>query len=510
MQEALHYIRNDPDASFRGAEARFGVAPSTLGDRHRGALSRAEAAELRQVMDTKLEIHLAEWIKHQNQICLSPTTAQTKEMAELLLKLVETPKELGKSWYNGFRNRHPEIVCKRKRTIDAPRRDCCSVEALQSHIERVATRIATRRIKPQNIWNMDETGVSIGLDGSQYVLIDLQELRRRSFFRTQVGTRENVSVIECVNAVGEYTPLFAIYKSLSREVQTDWFPIGYKEQLELEGCVFHTSESGWTSNWMAIEWLRRVYLQYTKPTNDQEWRLLIVDGHGSHATADFMYECFTNKVELLYLPAHTSHISQPLDVGVFGPLKTYYRGIIASHTINTAQTAYFKRRFIAAYVAARRKAFRRSNIEAGFRKSGIWPLEASVLTAMATLPPSETSTGISPAISTQIVTSKDSYLGRLTPRTRRRFTLEQRRRDSDAEKEIRSLRMRLEAVEREYPLLKGPPKQSTKRKRDLNEEFASTKKNSCQMVFAKMAEKMDEVDALKHTLEELEKEDVIQ
>ena len=55
-------------------------------------------------------------------------------------------------------------------------------------------------------------------------------------------------------------------------------------------------------------------------------RLLILDGHGhghaSHATEDFAWECFSHRIQLLYLPArNTSHVLQPLDLAIFGPLK---------------------------------------------------------------------------------------------------------------------------------------------------------------------------------------------
>ena len=61
------------------------------------------------------------------------------------------------------------------------------------------------------------------------------------------------------------------------------------------------------------------------PLKPGDWRLLILDGHGSHTTPEFMVECFSNKIWLVFLPAHTSHVLQPLDVGVFSALKRYYR-----------------------------------------------------------------------------------------------------------------------------------------------------------------------------------------
>jgi hypothetical protein len=46
-----------------------------------------------------------------------------------------------------------------------------------------------------------------------------------------------------------------------------------------------TSENGWTDNHIAVEWLKEVYLPQTRPSDESDARLLIVDCHGSHVSA---------------------------------------------------------------------------------------------------------------------------------------------------------------------------------------------------------------------------------
>ncbi|KAM4067202.1 DDE superfamily endonuclease [Hirsutella rhossiliensis] len=53
-----------------------------------------------------------------------------------------------------------------------------------------------------------------------------------------------------------------------------------------------TSPNGWTDNHIAIEWLERVYLPQTRPADASDARLIILDGHGSHATDAWMATCF--------------------------------------------------------------------------------------------------------------------------------------------------------------------------------------------------------------------------
>ncbi|RYP12900.1 hypothetical protein DL765_007116 [Monosporascus sp. GIB2] len=72
--------------------------------------------------------------------------------------------------------------------------------------------------------------------------------------------------------------------------------------------------NGWIDNGIAVEWLKRVYLPQTKPEDEVEARLIILDGHKSHTPV-----CIVEK----YL--HTSHGIQPLDNGKFNLGKKEYR-----------------------------------------------------------------------------------------------------------------------------------------------------------------------------------------
>jgi len=70
----------------------------------------------------------------------------------------------------------------------------------------------------------------------------------------------------------------------------------------------------------------RRFLTSTVPSTPNQRRLLIVDGHGSHVKARFIACCIQNKIDLKVLPAHSSHITQPLEVGIFAPLKAQWLG----------------------------------------------------------------------------------------------------------------------------------------------------------------------------------------
>ena len=57
----------------------------------------------------------------------------------------------------------------------------------------------------------------------------------------------------------------------------------------------------------------------------QPWPvLLIMDGHGTHMSIELIELARSNGVHLLCLPSHTTHILQPLDVGIFKSFKSNF------------------------------------------------------------------------------------------------------------------------------------------------------------------------------------------
>jgi hypothetical protein len=86
------------------------------------------------------------------------------------------------------------------------------------------------------------------------------------------------------------------------------------------------SDNGWTDNKLFLEWLERCFEPETRKLHgDSEYRMLIVDGHASHISTDAIRFCIKHKIVLFNLPAHSTHLLQPLDVGIFASLAIAYK-----------------------------------------------------------------------------------------------------------------------------------------------------------------------------------------
>jgi hypothetical protein len=74
------------------------------------------------------------------------------------------------------------------------------------------------------------------------------------------------------------------------------------------------------------------------------------------------------------MPPHTSHLLQPLDVGVFGPLKRAY-GKLVEGMMMAGNNHIDKEDFLHLYPPTREKVFNQENIRNGFAGAGLKPLD---------------------------------------------------------------------------------------------------------------------------------------
>jgi hypothetical protein len=143
---------------------------------------------------------------------------------------------------------------------------------------------------------------------------------------------------------------------------------------------------------IGLEWLRRIYIPETTPDPGKH-RMLILDGHGSHIDIEFMWTCRHHRIHLLYLPAHASHLLQPLDLAPFSVVKSKYRRQIQALSSIDDAAPVKKERFISSYHGARMDGLSERVIRAGWRAAGLAPyhpelvLSSSQVSDRPTTPP---------------------------------------------------------------------------------------------------------------------------
>jgi 4-hydroxybenzoate polyprenyltransferase len=267
-----------------------------------------------------------------------------------------------------FLRRNPVLKTKKQYRIDSVRVNGATTEIIKPWFQKLEVP-AIKVIKPENRWNMDEAGIMEGQGENGLVVGSAQ---KRFIQKKQPGGRTWTSFIECISALGHTLLPLVIYKGKS--VQQQWFGLELKDY---KGWKFHATDNGWTTDATALEWLLTVFIPQSAPRDPKDHRLLILDGHGSHETTEFMWECFKHNIHLLFLPAYTSHVLQPLDLSIFSPLKRAYRYYLGLLALMNDSTPIGKRNFLECYKKARIDAITPTNIKAGWSASGLWPVRMS-------------------------------------------------------------------------------------------------------------------------------------
>jgi hypothetical protein len=114
------------------------------------------------------------------------------------------------------------------------------------------------------------------------------------------------------------------------------------------------------------------------------------------------------------MPAHASHLLQPLDIGCFSVLKNAY-GREIEHLIRCSITHISKTEFFPAFYAAFQATFTKSNIRGAFRGSGLYPLDPETVISKLDVklrtptPPGEASQPSSPWVSKTPKTVKEAH-----------------------------------------------------------------------------------------------------
>lgn len=357
--------------SIRSAAEKYSVPSSTLSDRLHGSQPQRQAKTHNQRLSPVQEEYVVDWCLNEEKSGRAPSRSQVVGFAQAILAEGGDRQPLGARWIDRFLRRHNAVKTKKSALLESSRTKGSTREAYQAFYRRLEFHIRDKNIIPANIANVDEHGMQ-EMETTAGTVIG-SSLTRRAY-TTSSDTTTWVTVIECGTAEGVRLSPTIVFTGAS--LQGQWFPPKAELEVDFLDWKFDYSLTGWSNSQIVLKWLKEVYLPQTQPQGD-EWRLLILDEHSSHTTGDFMATAWLNKVQLVYLPAHTSHKTQPLDRSVFSALKSYFRQATKALASFTASAAVNKRRFLYCYRDTSKLGMSARNIISGFRNTGIWPLDPS-------------------------------------------------------------------------------------------------------------------------------------
>lgn len=369
MEGAIKDVE-DNEYSIRAAANKWGIPNTTLSFWLQGLTTSTKRGSSTILSDEE-EMEIVQWCQDMAEMGYGLEITQLKTYVAHICDTRANPFKNGfpgKSWWKGFKKRHPELALRTTEGIDKDRATMLRPSIVAAFYENLAKIYKGKQYGPHQIWNCDETGVQAGRNCGMRVIAKKGSI---SVPYIVSKSREWITILCCVNAAGQSIPGFYLFKG-QRPLKN------YIVGCEPGACMV-AQPHAWMTKELFLNWLHHFARSVPGGVSPNNRHLLIFDGHGSHVALPTIQEARFLGIDLITLPAHTSHKLQPLDVSIFSPFKNYFKSERSEWMAKHHRLVINRSELASLCSLAFKKALTVDNIKAGFKRTGIWPLNPMVL-----------------------------------------------------------------------------------------------------------------------------------
>ena len=350
--------------SVRRAALFYGVPKSSLGDRISGRVAQDAVSGPPKYLTTTEEAELVIFLSRCATIGYAKSRKQVLALVQCILANRGITRTVSGGWWESFCRRHPNLTLRAAAPLSFARAKASDPEMFSRYFDLLEQTLRENHLtgKPGQIFNMDESGMPLDPKPPKLVVE-----RGRSAYALGSGDKSQVTVVGCVSAAGFCIAPMVIWdrKTLAPELT-----IG-----EVPGTIYGLSSRGWMDQELFDIWFNNHFLKYAPSTRPL---LLLLDGHSSHYCPDTIRLAAKERVILFTLPPNTTHLSQLLDKGCFGPLKIAWREICHEFMTENPGKTVTRYQFSALLHKAWMRSMTIANITSGFRVTGIYPFNREV------------------------------------------------------------------------------------------------------------------------------------
>jgi hypothetical protein len=178
VTNALNALVNSEYKSIRKAAITFQIPPLTLQDQRKKSKSYSESYVSQQLLTPIKETTLENWIYWAAKLG-APVTLQ---LVKILASEIQTKWSLNHNenksspisdrWVDCFQTCHPRIRTCFLCTIDTVLSMALDFSTIKSYFDNLGEVLCEHKYPPSTIYNVDETGFSIGSSRKSVVLLD--------------------------------------------------------------------------------------------------------------------------------------------------------------------------------------------------------------------------------------------------------------------------------------------------------------------------------------------------
>ncbi|KAH9133486.1 hypothetical protein AeRB84_020458 [Aphanomyces euteiches] len=261
-------------------------------------------------------------------------------------------------WYNRFIARHP-ILTTRTAQVTSRVRNATDINDISNLFNVMLRHVITYKMDATRVLNMDESGYLIHSKSKRVVAVKGSS----NVWSNTLSAAFHMTYVACVSAAGFVVPPLFIIPGQRVNMQV----------AEALGPTYVVaSESGFINRTIFQLWL--AMFASSVPASVDRPLLLTLDGYGGHFSNEIYEEVNNLGIIVVCLPANATHLLQPLDVAVFGPLKRRIKKDIFSYMVEVNSCSLSMDVAISLARKCWDVAVTSSNCISGFKRCGLFPL----------------------------------------------------------------------------------------------------------------------------------------
>lgn len=376
LQKAVEAVQNG--SIYSEAARLFKVPRRTISNRVKNKHSLAIGRP--KVLNNELEAQLKEWIKESAAVGDPRTPKQIRNAAGKLCSLSARKfkhKIPARSFVRNFTNRNKGLSFRKPQSVT---RAAATVTPhdIQENIKKVRSYLIENGFghilnDPKAFGNGDETGYELNPVPSTVVTSTGSKAYRVEASKP----KESVTVFNVILASGEsLNPQIVLKESTETivDVARACGEVGAK-------FVLQRTEKGWQTQKSFFEYITTKFVEELDEKGvirrpDYPF-VLFLDNHTSHRSLELFQWCKANSIVLATFYPNSTHISQPLDVGVFGAAKSVYGDLVQEWREKNRSSELKLPDFAKVLHEVQKKVFTEKTIKNAFRSTGVYPLNES-------------------------------------------------------------------------------------------------------------------------------------
>ena len=374
LQRAIAECRSKSEPNVHGVALKYGIPPtcSTLDDHVKGKVKKVGAGGS-TVLSRQVE----------QEIVLSCIALAdigfgiTKEIVDIVVHDYLEEKQIsnpftngipGRDWWNRFKKRWPILSERKPQHLSKARARAGCREVIDAWFDQVQKTFLEAGLNVADpgiacrLWNCDETGFCTSSSSTKLIV------RRGAKAVHEVGGgsgHEFITVHCAASGSGERLPPFILYKG--KNLYRRWMEGGPA------GALYGVNDSGWMDASNFLSWFNKLFIPAVTHLTETAPVVLFFDGHHSHISLELINTAREKNLLLLCLPPNTTHLLQPMDVGVFAPLKSAWRQILKKFKLKTRGERVSKEVFPSLIAELWEASFTTAHSKGGFKSAGLVP-----------------------------------------------------------------------------------------------------------------------------------------